>query len=510
MIEAEVHQSLRAFLRSHPRPYWPHHLTMARLVARALRLGRSALIQTGVPSLNTQGSYRLSYLMSVLLWPEPVVLVATEAVQQRLLMVEIPQLQQWIGSEKPIQIGDRWPYDHFQGLLLISPSAWLGERLASNQSIPGGITTIIDGADDLETWACDQLTAKISPADWHQLMQLYPDQADRIRDLWVKLTRAIFQHPPNPYQCCLLDGAEIDYVKLLAQVFPPTPQIWPPAWQYFWQRFQTNSQLLWAEIYRQQGFFSLFCGAVEVASALAPIWYKQPIVLIGGMLDLTAAAPIFRQQMGLGDLTAVKFSTDRQHEMIQLYLPDRLPMPNTPQFQSALIREVSSLICVSPPDFGLTVLLISDMPLKYQVGASLAADFGSRVQVEKTCLDDNGVLISGWKFWQEHQAVLPVPRLLIVATLPIPSLENPLVAGRVAYYKQLRQDWFRLYLLPVALNELTRAIAPLREHQGIVAILDNRVNHRSYGHQVLAALSPLARINYLDATLFTHSDHPTG
>jgi ATP-dependent DNA helicase DinG len=55
-----------------------------------------------------------------------------------------------------------------------------------------------------------------------------------------------------------------------------------------------------------------------------------------------------------------------------------------------------------------------------------------------------------------------------------------------------------LYLLPSALNELQRAIAPVRQSQGVVAIFDNRVIHRSYGQQVLTALSPLARIDYLD------------
>ena len=98
---------------------------------------------------------------------------------------------------------------------------------------------------------------------------------------------------------------------------------------------------------------------------------------------------------------------------------------------------------------------------------------------------------------------MPAPQLLAIATLPLPSLENPLVAGRVAHYKGLHQDWFRLYLLPIAMNELQRAIAPLRESKGIVALLDSRVIIRSYGAQVLAALSPLARINYLDPNLFS-------
>jgi ATP-dependent DNA helicase DinG len=148
------------------------------------------------------------------------------------------------------------------------------------------------------------------------------------------------------------------------------------------------------------------------------------------------------------------------------------------------------------------VILIGDTPLKAQVAAILAAEFGSRVQMEKTALEANGVLVTGWDFWREHQQAMPAPPLLIITTLPIPSLENPFVAGRVGYYKQLRQDWFRLYLLPEALTALQRAVAPVRAAHGVVALLDSRVIYRSYGDQVLAALSPFARLNYWDDDLF--------
>lgn len=267
--------------------------------------------------------------------------------------------------------------------------------------------------------------------------------------------------------------------------------------------------MMWASIQRTSGLFSLYCGPVEVGSALSKLWPQQPVVLIGGVLDLEAQASVYRQQMGLGDLTCLQFSGDRQNELIQLYVPDGLPMPNTPQFQHALIQQIQTLLSVGVGDrppykvMRPVVILIGDTPLKAQVGAVLAAEFGSLVQVEKTSMDDSGILVTGWEFWRRHQSTLPAPALLVIATLPIPSLENPLVAGRVVYYKQQRKDWFRLYLLPVALRELQRAIAPVRSRQGIVALLDSRVNHRSYGQQVLAALSPLARLNYLDPSWFT-------
>lgn len=528
VIEVEVHQQLRAFLRQQGEPYWHHHLTMARLVARALRLGRSALIQAGAPS-GYHGRYRLSYLMPLLIWQGSAILVATEAVQQRLLMVEIPRLRQWIPAHKAIRTGDRWPDKDFHGLLLTSPQAWLSDRLTAAGRFPPEIPTIIDGVDDLETWAWEQLTAPIYPQDWDELMLACPDQAEEIRDVRVLLTRSIFQHPANPYDCYLIESPEQElftqlYRSLQNSTFVHLENVHlenvhlenttgdhigfaglPLPWQKFGQALQIPGQLIWTEIARRQGQFSLHCGPAEVASALSPIWPQQPIVLIGGTLDLEPEATIYRQRLGLTeDLTCLKFSLDRQHELIQLYIPDGLPMPNTPQFQPALMQEIRALLgATNTANQGLTVLLIGDVPLKAQVGSVLAAEFGSRVQVEKTCLDDHGILVTGWEFWRAHQAVLPAPQLLVIATLPLPSLEEPLVAGRVAHYKRSRQDWFRLYLLPDALSKLQRAIAPVRESQGVVALLDNRVNHRSYGQQVLAALSPLARINYVDASLFT-------
>lgn len=512
MIEVEVHQQLRAFLREQGEPHWPHHLTIARLVARALRLRRSALIQVGTPS-GYCGRYRLSYLASLLIWPEPVILVVTAAVRQRLLQVEIPRLSQWMRVEKPICVGDQdgfsWPGPEFRGLLMTAPAVWLDSQLHDRRLFPAGVPVVIDGVDDLETWTRQQLTLSLHTQDWDDLRLAYPAQAELIRNTQVQLTRAIFQHPGNPYECYLLDQPEqtqLGYLFECLQAEDLTPC--PPPWQQFWQQFQADWMLHWVAVHRQQGSFSLHTAPIEVGSALGPVWSRQPVVLLGSALDLEAEAPLYRQKLGLENLTCLKFSPDRQGELIQLYQPEAMPMPNTPEFQTALIQQIHQLLLASQGSAGLTVLMIDDSPLKAQIGSLLASELGSRVQVEKTCLDDNGILVTGWEFWQQHQIYLPTPQLLVIATLPIPSLEDPRVAGRVAYYKRHHQDWFRLYLLPEALMKLQRAIAPVRERQGVVALLDSRTIHRSYGQQILSALSPYARVSYLDPNLFDSLDNP--
>jgi len=508
VIEVEVHYSLRSFLRSSGEPNWPHHLTMARLVARALRLGRSALMQTGIAPGYSVGRYRLSYLMPVLMWSEPVVVVATDEVLQRLLMVEIPQLQQWVSVSKPIRQGSCWPHPDFKGVLLTTPDVWLADRLCGGGAIPANVPTIFDGVDDLESWTQQCLTVRLDGTDWNELMLAFPDKVEVIRDARVSLTRAIYQHPANPYECCLLDSPEVEILRGLFGLLLEGKAVedLPLRWASFWGFWGAENSLLWAEVLAAEGRWSLLCGPVEVAGLLRQVWQMQPVVLIGGAMDLEASASAYRHRVGLGELTCVKFAPDRFSQLIQLYLPDRLPLPNTPQYQGALLQQMRALLSAVDPAGGLVVLLVGDSPLRAIIGAQLAAEFGSRVQVEKTGLDENGILVTGWEFWRSKAAVMPAPQLLVISTLPVPSLENPLVAGRVGFYKQQRQDWFRLFLLPVALSEMQRAISPVRARQGVVALLDSRVLHRSYGSQVLSALSPLARIDYLDGNLFAGGD----
>lgn len=498
VIEVQVHQQLRALLRDQPDPHWPHHLTLARLVARALRLGRSALIQTS--ALGALRSYRLSYLMPLLFWGPGVIVVAPEAVQQRLLLVEIPRLRQWVASLKPIVQADRWPgerADDFNGILLTTPENWLRDRLYQDGRFPDGIPTVIEGADALEDWVTALTAVRFGPADWEALALAAPAGIDSIRDVRTGLIHSAFGHPVNPYDGYLLDP--IDRQRLLGlQAELGTTSA---AWRQLVELLEAEDGWLWLTLDRRSGTVTICGQAFNLAQRLGTIWARQPLVMIGEAIAQDIAPRCNYLGLDAESLTVVRFNPDRQRE-IQLYLPEGLPLPNTARFQGELLNELHRLLALNNAGAGLAVLIINDQPLKSQIAASLAAGFGSRVQVESTALDDNGILVCGWRFWQTHQDRLPAPQLLTIATLPFPSLEDPQVAGRVDFHRRRHQDWFKQYLLPSCLGELQRAIAPVRESSGLVALLDIRVLHRSYGSQILAALEPAGRISRLDPDLF--------
>jgi ATP-dependent DNA helicase DinG len=204
--------------------------------------------------------------MPILMWPQPVILVAPTPLLEHLQAVEIPRLQEWLQTERPIETYSDNATG--RGLMLADPESWLAARLAADSPLPSNIPTIIDGVDDLEVWTRQQLTACLQPADWNDLMQSGPMLADAILEGRVMLTRAFFQHPAKPDECYLLETAEQNILEGLFERIEPNSLI-PAAWSNFWQRWEANGKLRWAQIHREAGSFSLFCAPVQVAEVLS-------------------------------------------------------------------------------------------------------------------------------------------------------------------------------------------------------------------------------------------------
>jgi ATP-dependent DNA helicase DinG len=400
-----------------------------------------------------------------------------------------------LGTSKPVYGGAKPPAPEFNGLWIVDAQVWLKIQLDRDESLVNH-PTIIDGADDLESWAEELLTVRLNTNDWDSLRLTQSSSIwEQIIEIKIQLMASLWQRPDNPYNCYLLDDLDRSLLESLLKIIATNLD---PSWHKFYQEIAKVDRLVWAQIDRTRGTFTLAITPTDLVSELAPIWEQQPSILLTSSVDLTAKAIGYRQELGLSDVTSIKFPLDRQKDSFKLYLPRWMPMPNTSKFQSVLVDEIKHLLYLTNNHPKFVVILIQDTPLQAQLAAIIAAEWGTRVQVEQTNLNESNILVSGWEFWQQHQDDLPTPALMIIATLPIPSLENPLVAAKVGFYKQQRQDWFRLYLLPTGLRILHRAIDPMRASQGIVAIFDNRIDRRSYGQQVLASLTPMVRISYAD------------
>jgi ATP-dependent DNA helicase DinG len=266
--------------------------------------------------------------MPLLVWEAPAIVVASESVQQWLLQVELPRLQQWLDVSKSVQIitPNSTPVE-FSGLSFVTPQLWLQDQLKSQKILPAGILTLIDGVDDLDGWVQEVLSLKIYGHDWDQLMLSHPGFRETIRDLRIRITHSLFQHPANPYNCHVLeDDDRLPIYEVLSQLqqYSPLTKSWTELLNHLTPRSQIASNreslsahtndlgLLSAQVDRQSGTFTLQHSPIRLASLLRRIWQQQPTVLIGSALDLDASADTYRQTHGLDDLTCIKFSPPRQ------------------------------------------------------------------------------------------------------------------------------------------------------------------------------------------------------
>ncbi|MFN4280243.1 helicase C-terminal domain-containing protein [Thermosynechococcus sp.] len=482
MIEAEVHRQLRAFLRRSGDRRWPHHLTLARLVARALRLRRGCLLQVTQRAV-LQHCYGLSYLLPLLLSAEPALLVVPQERLPRLLHQEIPELLTFLAVTKPIQHSSCL-LPAVEGLLVMSLEDWCRQATAHPN-----VVTLIDGLEALPQIARQQMTCTVTTSDWEYLKLAIPPALERIRHIYAHLAQHLFQRPENPYGDYRLSPGEW---QPLLELLNEWPQALPPQWAQLRDYLNRPDTVLWGRRHPTLGYFSLQGHPLDLRPYFQSLWSQAPFVLIGSGPETDSPLSYVQQELGIPPQTTVKFGGDRHSEAITLTIAEDLPLPNTPEFAAAVLRRLYDLIGTIGQQ--QAVILVSDVPLREQLASQLAALYGSRVQVETPTLDTNTILVTGEHFWLLQGAQLPCPALFVLTTLPFPSPEKAVVSARIEWHKRQKQDWFRQYLLPECLTMLDRLLAPLRQEQTLVAILDRRLTERSYGREILQSLSPYNRV----------------
>ncbi|MGI0480723.1 helicase C-terminal domain-containing protein [Geminocystis sp. CENA526] len=497
MLEVEVHSELRNFLRQKSQLGWIHHLTMARMVARGLRLGRSTIIQTGTSYLQ----YYPSYLIPALLANDDVIIVAKKEIQQLLVKEKIPCLQQWLNTDKFVSTNCQEKGLKSATLYVINYQYWLD--LVFNNVLNESAVTIIEEAENLLDIITEYLTQEITAEDWYNLQLLLPHHQNFLREKLARLTKLIYSHPNNPYNSYLLEDEEIIIIQELCNlVKEKTTQ--EPVYKKlinFCEALSQNHQYInYFTVNRSNGSFTLKSSPLELKNLINNIWQNRTFILLSSYLDTNKYPLDYSQSLGLNleDFTCLKFSPDGQNQNLNLYFPRNFPFPNNPHFQHRVSQEIVALVSSIKVNHYPIIIIVDDVPLQGQITANLASYFGSRVKLNSLDIGENSILVCDIKFWLNYQDKLLNPILLIFATLPIPSLENPLIGAQVTHYKNQKKDWFRLFLLPYAIKILQQSTMSIRKNQGVIALLDNRVNYRSYGINILRSLEPYAKINYVD------------
>lgn len=476
MLEAHVHEQLKRLLHQDGRPLWAHHLSLSRLVARSLRRHDVTLI--GITPGSEPG-WRLSALLPCCLAGEAVALVVSQQLHQRLQRVELPRLHR-AGITPPLWEGDNCPQDI--PLWLLRPT----ELLRADQAgqLHGRQLVVLDSGQlekDLQTAMGVTLEAR----DWSHLQQAHPALARAVASCFDQLNQQVFAHPANPLgRVPVSETAEAPLRQLLEDHGPmPDP----------WQRWlhARGPWASWAEV-----DYRLLRWRWQ-RQPLEPLRLLQPLLTARGMILCGSPAPgkALEDSLHSRPMVRVKLGDPPLQDPLPLYAPRRQPLPNAPVFPRHLLNQCCRLVLARS---GLTAVLLDDVPLRQTLASGLAAEFGSRVVHECLTPADNGVLCASWGWWQEHHHQLPLPRQLVIGSLPLLSLEDPVTAARVRHWRRQGRDWFQDLLLPDALATMQHVVACLRGKQGTrLAVLDGRIHGRSWGQRVLDQLQPWVGLSRL-------------
>ena len=242
---------------------------------------------------------------------------------------------------------------------------------------------------------------------------------------------------------------------------------------------------------------------VDVGGALSELlWNDGPTaVLVSATLTAGDEFGFVRERLGLRHARelAVGSPYDFRSQAL-LYLPRGLPEPADQGALDRVVEEVAALCRISA---GRALVLTSS----YRVLEAVAAGIRDRIPydvlvqgeaprerlLERFREEVDSVLVATSTFWQGIDVPGESLSLLVIDKLPFAAPGDPLVEARCERIDALGGDWFREYALPAAVLQLRQGVGRLiRSHadRGVIAILDPRLQTRSYGRAFLESLPP--------------------
>ncbi|MEA3153091.1 MAG: ATP-dependent helicase DinG, partial [Betaproteobacteria bacterium] len=191
-----------------------------------------------------------------------------------------------------------------------------------------------------------------------------------------------------------------------------------------------------------------------------------------------------------------------------LYVPSKMPEPNTPEYTRAVINAALPLIEASG---GRAFLLFTSLRamreslgLLHDAFQARRLDFpvlmqgqGSRTELLERFRElGNAVLIGSQSFWEGVDVKGEALSLVVIDKLPFSAPDDPVLAARIDKLNQEGRNAFLEHQLPQAVITLKQGAGRLirdENDRGVLMICDPRLYSKSYGRRILQSLPPMRR-----------------
>jgi ATP-dependent DNA helicase DinG len=276
-----------------------------------------------------------------------------------------------------------------------------------------------------------------------------------------------------------------------------------------WQNGDTPDQVRWLEVFHH----SLQLNTTPLS--IAEIFEKQIVGSARAWIFTSATLAVkqdfshYQGEMGLLKArTACWDSPFNFAEHALLYVPTKLPEPNSEGYTEAVVQAALPLIEASK---GRAFMLFTSLRAMQRAHEILQAesdrrgwDYPLMLQGEGSRSElltrfrghGNAVLLGSQSFWEGVDVRGEALSLVIIDKLPFAPPDDPVLAARIAHLNKQGHNAFMEYQLPRAIITLKQGAGRLirdENDRGVLMICDPRLITKSYGKRIWQSLPPMRR-----------------
>ncbi len=260
-------------------------------------------------------------------------------------------------------------------------------------------------------------------------------------------------------------------------------------------------RIYWATIAAGEGHISLHDAPLHVGDILrenlfAPL---ETLLLTSATLRTGGEFGYIRERLGLEDAEEVTLGSPFDYETSTLiFIPTDIPEPNTPGYVKAA-NEALFHLCLAVG--GKTLALFTSKAHLLEAHKALARPLEERgIQVYGQGIDGSrhrilenfrrqpqSVLLGTRSFWEGIDVMGEALSCLVIARLPFPVPDDPIIAARSEAY----EDPFGQYAVPQTVLRFRQGFGRLirsKTDRGVVVVLDKRVLTKYYGSVFIDSL----------------------
>lgn len=259
---------------------------------------------------------------------------------------------------------------------------------------------------------------------------------------------------------------------------------------------EQQDEALWLRA--QQDGFTLHSMPVDVRQA--ELWQERAAIFLSATLALNGNGDYFAQSLGLSAYRFLQFDSPFDYrKQALLYHPRGLPDPRQADYTKQMMARMEPVLAYSQ---GRALLLFTSYRALKEAAQCLEnSDFNVLIQGEDSKnellkrfrREPRSVLLATQSFWEGVDIRGRDLVCVMIDKLPFSVPDDPVKALRE---KRLGKHYFQSEYLPQMLMRLKQGVGRLiRDHRdyGVLVLCDPRLNHPSYGHQVLNSLPRMSR-----------------